>query len=196
MEPMEPYTEPEPTPPAAPIESPGPGAAEETDLQAALQAKAGELERLMDRLLRAQAEFENYRKRAAREKAEFQRFANEGLLLEMLPVLDNLERAIVAARAAEVPLSLLEGIDMTARLFRSALERAGVRPIQALGAPFDPAVHQAVAQVESAEEGELLVVEEIQRGYLLEGRMLRAAMVKVSRGPAVVSAGADEGGVA
>jgi molecular chaperone GrpE len=192
---MERHSEPELTPPpapGAPLEASDVGTLEET----ALQAKTAELERALDRLLRLQAEFENYRKRAAREKTEFQRFANEGLLLDMLPVLDNLERAIAAARAAEAPLPLLEGIDMTARLFRSALERAGVRPIQALGVPFDPAVHQAVAQVESAEEGELLVAEEIQRGYLLEGRILRAAMVKVSRGPAATSAGADEGGAA
>ena len=148
----------------------------------ALAAKAQEVERLQDRLVRLQAEFENYRKRMAREKAEFLKFANEGLLLEFLPVLDNLERALASARAESASReAVVEGIDMIARLFRSTLEKASVKPMEAVGQPFDPGLHQAVAQVETRDGPDHVVVEEIQKGYLLEGRVLRAAMVKVSR---------------
>lgn len=148
----------------------------------ALAAKAQEVERLQDRLVRLQAEFENYKKRMAREKAEFLKFATEGLLLEFLPVLDNLERALASARAeASGREAVVEGIDMIARLFRATLDKAGVTPMDAVGKPFDPGFHQAVVQVDSPGGPDHVVLEEIQKGYLLEGRVLRAAMVKVSR---------------
>jgi molecular chaperone GrpE len=161
------------------------GAAPPLAQDEALAAKAQEAERLQERLLRLQAEFENYKKRMAREKAEYLKFAAEGLLLEFLPILDNLERAIASARAATANgEAVVEGIDMIARLFRSTLEKAGVKPMEAVGKPFDPGLHQAVAQVESPDGQDNVVVEEIQKGYLLEGRVLRAAMVKVSRASA------------
>lgn len=150
-------------------------------LRQALTARTQEAERLQDRLLRVQAEFENYKKRMAREKAEFLKFAHEELILEFLPVLDNLERALGAARAEAGSTPLLEGIEMIVRLFRSVLEKAGVKPMETIGQPFDPAFHQAVAQVESSHGDDNTVVEEIQKGYLIEGRVLRPAMVKVSR---------------
>jgi molecular chaperone GrpE len=181
----------EPLPVEAPAAAPAAGAAEE-----ALAVTTKELERLQDRLLRLQAEFENYKRRMAREKVEFVKFANEELLLEFLPILDNLERAVSAARAEAASTPLLEGIEMVVRLFRSTLEKFGVEPIEALGQPFDPGLHQAVAQVESRDGQENLVVEEIQRGYRLEGRVLRAAMVRISRaasGPPGAGM-ADEGG--
>jgi len=165
----------------------------------ALAAKTQEAERLQDRLVRLQAEFENYKKRMAREKAEYLKFATEGLLLEFLPVLDNLERAIASARAeATSHEAVVAGIDMIVRLFRATLEKAGVKPLDAVGKPFDPNLHQAVAQVESPGGPDNVVVEEIQKGYLLEGRVLRAAMVKVCRAsspPAergIAGEGADE----
>jgi molecular chaperone GrpE len=161
--------------------------------EAVLAAKADEVDRLQERLLRLQAEFENYKKRMAREKAEYLKFATESLLLEFLPILDNLERAIASARAdATNREAVVDGIDMIARLFRSALEKAGVKPMDAVGHPFDPALHQAVVQVECADERDNIVLEEIQKGYLLEGRVLRAAMVKVSRAAAPA---ADAGAV-
>jgi molecular chaperone GrpE len=148
----------------------------------ALAAKAQEVERLQDRLVRLQAEFENYKKRMAREKAEFLKFATEGLLLEFLPILDNLERAIASARTETSGReAVVEGVDMIARLFRATLEKAGVKPMDAVGKPFDPSLHQAVAQVESPGGPDHVVLEEIQKGFLLEGRVLRAAMVKISR---------------
>ncbi len=161
-------------------------------LREALAVKTQEVERLQDRLLRLQAEFENTKKRMVREKVEYLKFAHEGLILEFLPVLDNLERAVTSARAEAGSTPLLEGIEMIARLFRSVLEKAGVKPIEALGQPFDPGVHQAVAQVESSHGDANLVVEEIQRGYLMEGRVLRPAMVKVAR--AVPSMAEDSAG--
>jgi molecular chaperone GrpE len=168
------------------------GAAESpAALHEALSDKTQEVERL-----RLQAEFDNYKKRMTREKAEFLKFAHEGLILDFLPVLDNLERALDAARSEAGSTPLLEGIEMIARLFRSVLERAGVRSVEALGQPFDPAYHQAVAQVETSQGGAGLVVEEIQKGYLIEGRVLRPAMVKVSRAvsPESGGGGGDEGG--
>jgi molecular chaperone GrpE len=170
---------------------PAPAAADE-----ALAAKAQEVERLKDRLVRLQAEFENYKKRMAREKAEFLKFATEGLLLELLPILDNLERAIASARTETSSReAVVEGVDMIARLFRATLEKAGVKPMEAVGKPFDPSLHQAVVQVDSPGGPDQAVLEEIQKGYLLEGRVLRAAMVKVSRAssPAAERGNSGEG---
>jgi molecular chaperone GrpE len=159
--------------PEPPMEAPGP--------DEALMAKTEEVKRLQDRLLRLQAEFENYKKRTAREKTEFLKFANESLLLDLLPVLDNLERALAAARAEASFTALADGVEMIVRLFRSTLEKNGVKPMEAVGQPFDPGLHQAVAQVKSSDGSENHVVDEIQKGYFLEGRVLRAAMVRVSR---------------
>jgi molecular chaperone GrpE len=171
----------------APAAAPGP--------EEALAAKAQEAERLQDRLLRLQAEFDNYKKRMAREKAEFLKFATEGLLLELLPVLDNLERALTSARAESANReAVADGIEMIVRLFRSTLDKAGVKPLEAAGQPFDPGLHQAIAQVETSDRPENIVVEEVQKGYLLEGRVLRAAMVKVSRATSATGSGAENEG--
>jgi molecular chaperone GrpE len=162
----------------------------------ALAAKTQEVERLQDRLVRLQAEFENYKKRMAREKAEFLKFATEGLLLDLLPILDNLERAIASARTETSGReAVVEGVDMIARLFRATLEKAGVKPMEAVGKPFDPSLHQAVVQVDSPGGPDQVVLEEIQKGYFLEGRVLRAAMVKVSRAssPAAERGNSGEG---
>jgi molecular chaperone GrpE len=163
-------------------------------LREAVAAKSREVERLQDRLLRLQAEFENFKKRIAREKTEYLKYAHEGLVLEFLPILDNLERAIASARAEAGSTPLLEGIEMIARLFRAVLEKAGVKPMEVVGQPFDPAYHQAVEQVESSHGDVSVVVGEVQRGYLIEGRVLRPAMVKVSRiTPPVTGDGRDGG---
>ena len=163
-------------------------------LREAVAAKSREVERLQDRLVRLQAEFENFKKRMAREKTEYLKYAHEALVLEFLPILDNLERAIASARAEAGSTPLLEGIEMIARLFRTVLEKAGVRPMEVLGRPFDPAYHQAVEQVEFSHGDVSVVVGEVQRGYLIEGRVLRPAMVKVSRmSPRVAGDGRDDG---
>lgn len=150
-------------------------------LQADLKDKTAEIESLNDRLLRLHAEFENYKKRVARERGEFVRFAHEGLIRELLPVLDSLERAVATTRSGRDVQGVAEGVDIILRLFQTTLEKAGVKPIEALGHEFDPNVHQAVAQVESADGRDNIAVEEVRKGYLLEGRLLRPAMVKVSK---------------
>ena len=177
------------TPPAA---APPPAAEAAEGLREALAAKAQELaaktqeiDRLQDRYLRLQAELENFKKRTAREKAEFLKFAHEGLVLDFLPVLDGLERALRSARATAGSDSLIEGLEMIVRLFRSVLDKAGVKAVEALGQPFDPTVHQAVAMEDG--EGDPIVVEEVQKGYCIEGRVLRPAMVKVSRATAAAA---------
>lgn len=187
--PSSPPSDSEPASAATPAPAAAPGPEE------ALAAKAQEAERLQDRLLRLQAEFDNYKKRMAREKAEFLKFATEGLLLEFLPVLDNLERAVASARAESAnPEAVADGIEMIVRLCRSTLDKAGVTPLEAAGQPFDPGLHQAIAQVDTADGSENLVVEEVQKGYLLEGRVLRAAMVKVSRAASAEGSGAGNEG--
>jgi molecular chaperone GrpE len=150
-------------------------------LQAGLKEKTAEVESLNDRLLRLQAEFENYKKRAARERGEFVRFANEGLLLELLPVGDSLEHAAATTRSGTDAQGVAEGLDVIRRLFQTTLEKAAVKSIEALGNEFDPNFHQAVTQVESTDGRDNIVVEEVRKGYLLEGRLLRPAMVKVSK---------------
>ena len=151
-------------------------------LQAVLKEKIAEVESLNDRLLRLQAEFENYKKRAARERGEFVRFANEGLLLELLPVGDSLEHAAATTTMSGVDAQgVAEGLDVIRRLFQATLEKVAVKAIEALGHEFDPNFHQAVIQVESTDGLDNIVVEEVRKGYLLEGRLLRPAMVKVSK---------------
>jgi molecular chaperone GrpE len=182
------------TPPASPV----PPAAEPAEgLPEALAAKTQELaaktqeiDRLQDRYLRLQAEFDNFKKRTAREKAEFLKFAHEGLVLDFLPVLDGLERALTSARATTGSDALIEGLEMIARLFRTALDKAGVKAVEALGQPFDPTVHQAVAMEHG--DGDPVVVEEVQKGYTIEGRVLRPAMVKVSRAAAADPASSED----
>lgn len=150
-------------------------------LEAGLKERTAEIASLNDRLLRLHAEFENYKKRVARERGEFVRFANEGLLVELLPVLDSLEHAIATTRSGRDAQGISEGLDIILRIFQSTLEKAGVKPIEALGHEFDPNFQQAVAQVESTDGRDNIAVEEIRKGYLLEGRLLRPAMVKVSK---------------
>lgn len=150
-------------------------------LQADLAERTAEVESINDRLLRLHAEFENYKKRMARERGEFVRFANEGLLLDLLPVLDSLEHAVATTKSEIDTQGIVEGLGVILRLFQATLEKAGVKPIEALGHTFDPNFHQAVAQVESADGRDSIAVEEVRKGYLLEGRLLRPAMVKVSK---------------
>jgi molecular chaperone GrpE len=152
-------------------------------LQTDLKERTAEVESLNDRLLRLHAEFENYKKRVTRERSEFVRFASEGLILELLPVVDSLEHAAATARIGGDAPGVAEGVDIILRLFQTTLDKAGVKQIEALGHEFDPNFHQAVAQVESSDGRDNIAVEEVRKGYLLEGRLLRPAMVKVSKTP-------------
>ena len=150
-------------------------------LEAERQERVAEVEALNDRLLRLHAEFENYKKRMVRERSEFVKFANEALILEFLPVLDSLERALATARSAAEAQAVAEGLEIILRLFQTTLDKVGVKVIEALDREFDPNLHQAVAQVESPDGRDNIVVEEVRKGYLLEGRLLRPSMVKVSK---------------
>jgi molecular chaperone GrpE len=151
--------------------------------EAILAEKVQEVAVLKDRLLRLQAEFENYKKRQARERSESVRSASADLLREFLPILDNLERALAPATDEAQPAAIRTGIEMIVRLFRTTLEKSGVTPIDCLGKSFDPNWMDAVLQVESPEGEDGQVVEIVQPGYLLEGRVLRPAKVNVARAP-------------
>lgn len=153
-----------------PRESPGPEGVDAKE----------EVARLNDRLLRLAAEFENYKKRVARDRTEYQRLARETVLLDLLPVLDNLERALAAARQVHSLDTLIEGVELTLRMSKTVLEKAGVQEIHSVGRVFDPSVHHAVEQVSTAEYPENYVVGEALKGYTIDGRVLRPAMVQVS----------------
>ncbi|MBW2603593.1 MAG: nucleotide exchange factor GrpE [Deltaproteobacteria bacterium] len=137
-----------------------------------------------DRLLRASAEFENYKKRAAREMNDFRKFANESFVKAMLPVIDNLDRAIESSNN-EKPAenSMLEGVNMTLKEILKVLEQFGVKRFDSIGDTFDPCIHQAVMQEETEGHAENSVVKELQKGYMIHDRLLRPAMVIVSKKP-------------
>src|SRR6266567_3745938 len=149
------------------------------DLAAAYQKVVAEKDELYDRLLRKQAEFENYRKRIQREKEIFLQDANADLIRALLPVLDGFERAL-RHRDKSVPKGFYEGVELIHQELLGVLARAGVTPIEAAGKPFDPHLHQAVETVEAEGHRDQEVVEEVQRGYKLKNRLLRPSIVKVA----------------
>jgi molecular chaperone GrpE len=146
---------------------------------AELEALKTERDALQDRLLRTAAEFDNYRKRIDRERREQAESAAASLLTEILPVVDNLERALQVPATAE-STSYRAGVELILRQLLDMLRKRGVTPIEALGADFDPRIHQAVSQEASDAHRDGEVMEELQRGYMLGDRLLRAAMVKVA----------------
>jgi len=135
-----------------------------------------------DRLLRKTAEFDNYRKRTDRERLQLSEAAAADLLSELLPLVDDLERALGAHAAGDGGAGIRKGVELIHRQLIDVLRKRGVKPIEALGADFDPHFHQAVAHepAEGRREGE--VIEEFRRGYMLGDRLLRPAMVKVAKG--------------
>ena len=138
-----------------------------------------------DLYLRERADLENFRKRAQRDKEDLARFANEKFLREVLPVLDNLERAVDHARQDKGGgEGLLEGVEMTLNQFQRILEKFGATPFASVGTPFDPSRHEAIGQLESTEHAPNTVAQELQKGYLLNERLLRPAMVMVAKAPA------------
>ncbi len=135
-----------------------------------------------DKMLRNQADLENTRKRLEREKQDFIKFANEGLLLDLLNVLDDLERTVELAQAGNDDLSaFVKGIEMILAHLYELLKNHGVKPIEAEGKIFDPCFHEALMQVENKELPEHTIIEELQKGYLIHGRVLRTAKVKTSK---------------
>jgi molecular chaperone GrpE len=184
---------PAPGAPPAPSAEPAAGdptaTADQADLAVEAQALRQERDGLAERELRLRAEFENFRRRASRELADERGRAQAELLHDLLPVLDNLERALDAAEHHDEG-KVLGGVRMTRDLFVELLRRSGVEEVQTVGSPFDPHVHEAVV-MQPSEQEEGVVTAVLQRGYRQGDRVMRAARVVVSSGPAEQASGSE-----
>ncbi len=154
--------------------------ADMAEMTSQMQSMEEELGQMKDRALRVQAELENYRKRVAREAEEQRRYADMGLLREILPVLDNMERAIEAAEKSGEAPGLLEGFRMVVTQLTGVLERHHCTPIEALNRPFDPNLHEAISQMPSNDHPPNTVMHVVQTGYVLHDRVVRPSQVIVS----------------
>jgi len=163
------------------------------DLEQKLAEAQEEVRKNWDLYLRSQAELENYRKRVQRDRQDLLRFGHENLLRELLPVVDNLDRAVRHAReTGDTGEGLLEGVEMTLNQFQRALEKFGVTPIAAHGEAFDPSRHEAMGQLETSDHPPNTVAQELQKGYLLHERLLRPAMVMIAKAPQAAQNTADQ----
>jgi molecular chaperone GrpE len=157
------------------------------NMQEMLDTAKRETEEANDRYLRALAELDNYKKRAVKEKEGIRKFANESLIKQILTVVDNLERAIDHSKTADNQDTkkdvdqIVEGVELTLKEILKILEKSGVCPIESIGKDFDPNFHEAVMQEETAEKSANIVLRELQKGYLMHERLLRPAMVIVSK---------------
>jgi|SRR5208282_2709471 molecular chaperone GrpE len=160
--------------------APGSTAAKPVEISAASETEKlkAEHDALLDRLARLQAEFDNARKRGVREQQEFREYAAADVIKNILPTLDNFERAL---KAGGDSTDFRNGIELIYRQFQDALQKIGVQPIVAMGQPFDPRIHEAVEMVDSTEVPDHHVLDELQRGYKYKDRLLRPAMVRVAR---------------
>jgi len=156
---------------------------EKAALWARLKEKEAEAKANYESFLRERADVENFKRRMQREQAEAVRFANEPLIRDLLPVVDNLERAVGHAQSGGNGQPLVEGVALVARSFLDTLEKYGVTRVTAKGEPFDPSRHEAMAQVERADIAANTVVYEYCPAYLLHGRLLRPALVTVAKTP-------------
>ena len=169
--------------------TPDPARDEATTEATAVDELRRELADKQDRLLRALAEADNTRRRAQREREDYVRYANESLLRELIPILDNLDRALEAARPAGeggkagAGGGLMEGVELIQREFLKGLEHAGVTRYSAVGQVFDPTRHEAISRVVSAQAPPDTVIAETLPGYMLNGRVLRPALVAVAAAP-------------
>ena len=160
------------------------------DLGKKLQEAESEAKETHDKYLRLYADFENYKKRSAREMQDLRKYATETLLKEMLTIVDNLALAIQASNEhANDQNGIVEGVDMTLKQVLDTLEKQNVKPIESVGNPFDPRYHEAFLQEESEEHPDNTVIRELQRGYMLHDRLLRPAVVAVSKSK---ESGSDE----
>ncbi|ABB33738.1 GrpE protein [Geobacter metallireducens RCH3] len=166
----------------APAAEGAPAAADRVkELEEALAAKEAEAAANWDKFVRERADLENYRKRTQKEKEELLKYGNESLIVEILPVVDNMERALDHSDDDSAS-AVIEGVRMTLNMLLSTLKKFGVTVVEAeKGTPFDPAVHQAMCQVENTDVPANSVVEIFQKGYLLNERLIRPAMVSVSK---------------
>ncbi len=145
-----------------------------------LQKLKAERDSLLDRLARAQAEFENARRRAAKEQQDFREYAAADAIKVLLPVIDSFERALQAKSDLG---DFRSGVELIYKQLQDALAKLGVQPVPAKGEPFNPHVHEAIEMVETSDAPDHQVIEELQRGYKMKDRLLRPAMVKVAKNP-------------
>lgn len=150
-------------------------------LKAEIKQKEKIIEEQKNKLLRALADFDNYKKRIAMERDDLIRFSNEALITSLLPIIDNFERSIDSANKLNSSEELVKGLALIKRQFEDELSKFGVKKIEAVGQPFDPAYHEAVMQKEDKEKPDGVVLEEMQKGYTLHGKMIRPAMVIVNK---------------
>lgn len=155
--------------------------APEPTLEDKLEAAERQAQENHERFLRAAAELDNFRKRKEREVSDLRKYANQNLLRELLEVVDNLERALAASRESGEPEGLMEGVDMTLKVLLKIFDKVGVKPIASVQQPFDPSLHEAVMQEPSNDVPVNTVLKELQKGYMLRDRLLRPAMVVVSK---------------
>lgn len=163
-----------------------------------LEAAQAEAAQLKDKLMRMAADFDNYRKRSRREVSEAEKKGRDGLLTDLLPVFDNLERATSHAGAAGEAADpatirgLVDGIALVARQFTDALGRLGIERVESIGQPFDPSVHEAIQHLETAEYPPGCVAAEVQPGYRFGERLIRPAMVVVAKAPSATQEASQE----
>lgn len=148
-------------------------------LEAETEKLKAEIEEHKQRLLRTQADYDNFRRRTVKEKEELGKYASAKLITELLPVIDNFERALGSVPDVPEAASYAKGVEMIFRQLEGVLKAEGLVPMESVGTPFNPEYHQAIMQVESDEYEEGDVVEEVQKGYMLKDKVLRPAMVKV-----------------
>lgn len=170
----------EPASQAEPVDS---EASEALPEEGSLEVLQNDLEKFRDLALRSQADLENFRKRATREKTDAIKYANAGLLERLLPVIDNFELGLEAARTDRSQSATLDGMEMVFKQIQDFLRDAGVEVIDAAGTEFDPNLHEAVAQEESSEVEEGYVLRQIRKGFKLQDRLLRPANVIVAKRP-------------
>ncbi len=161
-------------------ESNDPGASA-SDAEREVAALKAELADLKDRWVRERADLENYKRRAVREKSDALRFGSEGLLKDLIPIIDNLHRALAHARTSDEVDPIVTGVELVLRGFDEVLGRHGVKVVEARGILFDPSCHEAISHVESDAPANT-VIDEHQRGYVLHDRLLRPALVTVGKG--------------
>ncbi len=157
-------------------------------LEEELEAKKKDYDALYDNYLRALADFDNYRKRMSREKADIMSYGNEELVKELIPILDNLERALDHSQGVDNTGSLIEGVELVYKQLLVSLEKFGVQVIDAEGEKFDPKYHEAVETIETDEVEPGVVLSQMLKGYTIKDRLLRPALVSVSKGKEEVAA--------
>lgn len=156
---------------------------EETTVDKKVQLSA-ELQEMNDKYIRLYAEFDNYRKRVNKDREELIKYANEGIIYQLLPVIDNLEMALKHSNDS-TSSGIVQGVENTLREFLRTLEKFGLTPIEAVNKPFDPLLHEAMCVIERKDIEENLVVEEFRKGYIFKEKVIRPSLVSVSKRPKV-----------